>query len=213
MRANTAMSSVAGTQLTLGSIKKATASVGTVRVSSFGTANLRVTTRKGGANPGAFTVTDNCAAVAPGSACNVTVRYAPRPNRDVSAILTIDDNGLAAPRQVKLTGIANDTLSPKVVSSSPAKGAGNVRPGTSVKVGFSEAVQGARSGLVLVDASGDKVAARVSRVRRTSTYKVNPGRALDRNATYTVKVNGGRNGIQDLAGNAARDMSWRFTTR
>jgi hypothetical protein len=214
MRANTAMSTVNTQSLKLGSITKATASVGRVNVSSFGTADLSLNVAKSGANPSAFAVTNGCAAAAPRSACNITVSYTPRANRDVSAILTLNDPADMAPaRKVTLTGVANDTRSPKVASSNPAKGADNVRPGKSIKVVFSEAVLGAKSGLTLVDASGDKVAARVSRVRRTSTYKVNPRQALDRNATYQVRVNGGANAVRDLAGNAARDISWRFGTR
>lgn len=215
LRDDTAMSSVNAKSLKLGSITKATPSRGTVNVSSFGTADLSLNATLAGANPGAFAVSRNgCAAAAPGSACNITVSYTPRANRNVSAILTLNDPADLTPaRQVTLMGIANDTRSPKVVSSTPAKGAGNVAPGKTLKVGFSEDISGAKSGLMLVDRSGDKVAARVSRVRRTSTYKLNPRQALDRNASYTVKVNGGRNGIQDLAGNAARDVQWGFRTR
>jgi methionine-rich copper-binding protein CopC len=214
LRPNMAMSTVNTPSLKLGSITKATASVGRVNVSSFGSAALSLNVTKGGANPSAFAVTNNCAAAAPGSACNVTVSYTPRANRDVSAVLTLDDPADLTPaRRVTVTGVANDTRAPKVASSNPAKGADNVRPGKSIKVGFSEAVLGAKSGLTLVDASGDKVAARVSRVRQTSTYKVNPRQALDRNATYRVQVNGGAKAVRDLAGNAARDISWRFGTR
>src|SRR5262245_30312993 len=110
-------------------------------------------------------------------------------------------------------GVANDTRAPKVLSSTPAKGASNVKAGKSVKVTFSEPVRSAKSGLSLVDASGAKVAARVSQVRKTNTYALNPGHALDRGAKYTVKVNGGRKALRDRAGNAAKDTRWSFRTR
>lgn len=212
MRANTAMTSMSTSALKLGSITKATPSTATIPVSSFGTAAATITTTLGGANPSAFQV-QNPAAVASGSAANIRVTYAPRANRDVSAILTIADGGLAAPRQVTLTGVANDTRAPKVLSANPARGAANVAAGKSIKVQFSEAVRDAKGGLSLVDATGDKVGAKVSRVRQSNTYVLNPGRALDRGARYTVKVNGGAKALRDLANNAARDTQWSFRTR
>jgi hypothetical protein len=214
MRANTAMTTVGMQSLKLGSITKARPSVATIPVSSFGTAAARFNVTKSGPNAAAFAVQNTCTSVAANAApCNIKVTYTPRANRNASAVLTVNDNGLAAPRQVKLTGIAQDTRAPKVVSSNPAKRASNVRPGKSLKVQFSEAVRGAKSGLSLVDASGDKVAARVSQVRRSNTYVINPGSSLDRDASYAVMVNGSRKGLRDLAGNAARDAQVKFSTR
>jgi methionine-rich copper-binding protein CopC len=211
---NTAMSSMTTTKaLSFGSITKARPSVATIPVSSFGSAPLRVTTRLAGANPRAFTVTNGCASVASGSACTIGVRYAPTANRNASAVLTIDDDGLAAPRKVTLSGVANDTRAPKVLSSTPARGAANVAAGKSLKVKFSEAVVSAKSGLSLVDAAGNKVGAKVARVGKTNTYLLNPGRALAHGAKYTVKVNGGKKALRDLAGNAAKDTQWSFRTR
>ena len=212
MRANTAMTSMTTRSLSLGSVTKAGASVANIPVSSFGTAPASFTVTKSGANPGAFRVLAP-ASVASGGAANIRVTYTPRANRNVSAILTIDDNGLAAPRQVVLTGVANDTRAPKVASSNPARGAANVAAGKSVKVTFSEAVRDAKGGLSLVDASGDKVAAKVSRLRTSNTYVLNPGRLLHRGARYTVRVNGGRKALRDLANNPARDSQWSFRTR
>jgi len=212
MPADTAMTSVGTKALRLGSVTKARPSVATIPVSSFGTAAADITVSKSGANPGAFQV-QTPASVASGNAANIRVTYTPTANRNASAVLTVRDNGLAAPRQVKLTGIANDTRAPKVLSSNPARGAANVAAGKSVKVQFSEAVRSAGSGLSLADASGDKVRAKVARVGRTNTYVLNPGRALARGARYTVKVNGGAKALRDLAGNPARDTRWSFRTR
>jgi hypothetical protein len=210
----TAMTTVGMQSLKLGSITKARPSVATIPVSSFGTAAARFNVTKSGPNAAAFAVQNTCTSVAASAApCNIKVTYTPRANRNASAVLTVNDNGLAAPRRVKLTGIAQDTRAPKVVSSNPAKRASNVRPGKSLKVQFSEAVRGAKSGLSLVDASGDKVAARVSQVRRSNTYVINPGSSLDRDASYAVMVNGARKGLRDLAGNAARDAQVKFSTR
>jgi hypothetical protein len=107
LRANTAMSSVDKQALVMGNGRKATAVTRTIRYSSFGTAAARPTVRKGGTNPGAFSVRDNCASQAPGSACSVTVKFVPRQNVNSTkrAFLVIDDNSLAAPRQVNLKGV------------------------------------------------------------------------------------------------------------
>jgi hypothetical protein len=105
LKTNTAMSSINKTALTLGNGRKTTAVTRTVRYASFGTAAARPTVRKGGTNPGAFSVRDTCASQAPGSACSITVKFVPRQNAGVKrAFLVIDDNSMAAPRKVSLTG-------------------------------------------------------------------------------------------------------------
>ncbi len=208
LRADTPMSALSTKALKLGSVTKATRSTANIRLDSFGTADLNVSYSKAGANPHAFRVTDNCA----GGDCNVTVSYTPRANRNVSAILVIDDGGLAAPRRVKLTGVAHDTLAPKLASRTPAKGASAVRPAASVKVKFSEVVRGLnRSTFTLVDNQGQKVRAALS--KRRGAFVLNPRQALDRDEKYTVKLNGGARQIHDLAGNPARDAQWSFRTR
>ncbi len=106
-RDNTAMSSLSTRALQLGNGSRADAVTKKVRYSSIGTANARPTVRKGGLNPGAFSVTDNCASEAPGTFCEITVKFAPRQhaNSTKRAFLTIDDNSLAAPRRVSLKGV------------------------------------------------------------------------------------------------------------
>jgi hypothetical protein len=107
LRDNTAMSSVNKQALVMGNGRQATAVTRTIRYSSFGTAAARPTVRKGGTNPGAFSVRDNCASQAPGSACSITVKFVPRQNVNSTkrAFLVIDDNSLAAPRRVSLKGV------------------------------------------------------------------------------------------------------------
>jgi hypothetical protein len=106
-RADTAMSSVNKTALSLGRPRNAAPVTRTVRYASFGTASAVPTVRLGGANPGAFTVRNTCGSVAPGSSCGIDVTFRPRQhlNKTVKANLVINDNGLAAPRTVKLTGV------------------------------------------------------------------------------------------------------------
>ena len=106
-RADTALWALHRRALELGHGRPADAVRKAVRYSSIGTANARPTVRKGGKNPGAFRVTDNCASQAPGTACNISVTFRPRANVNSvkRAFLVIDDNGLAAPRRVSLKGI------------------------------------------------------------------------------------------------------------
>lgn len=106
-RANTAMSSVSLRALTLGRPKRAEPVVRNIRYASFGTANARPTIRLSGRNPGAFRVRNTCGSQAPGTACNFVVTFRPRQNvnRTARAILTVDDNSLAAPRTVRLRGV------------------------------------------------------------------------------------------------------------
>lgn len=105
-RDNTAMSSLNRRSLRLGN-GTASAVTRSVRYSSFGTAAARPTVRKGGTNPGAFSVRETCASQAPGSGCDIIVTFRPREHANSvrRAFLTIDDNGLAAPRRVSLTGV------------------------------------------------------------------------------------------------------------
>jgi hypothetical protein len=106
-RANTAMSSVSSRALALGRPQRAEPVVRNIRYASFGTAAARPTVRVGGQNPGAFRVRNTCGSQAPGSACNFVVTFRPRQfaNRTARAVLTVDDNSLAAPRQVRLRGV------------------------------------------------------------------------------------------------------------
>jgi hypothetical protein len=106
-RANTAMSSLSKRALELGNGRQADAVTKAIRYSSFGTAAARPTVRKGGANPGAFSVRDTCASQAPGSKCQIMVTFVPRQNANSvkRAVLTINDNSSAAPRKVSLKGV------------------------------------------------------------------------------------------------------------
>jgi hypothetical protein len=107
MRANTAMSAVNTDALTLGRPKNAAPVLKKVHYSSFGTAAARPTVRLAGANANAFKVRNPCRSVRPGRGCNILVAFRPRQhvNQTVKARLLINDNGLAARRTVKLTGV------------------------------------------------------------------------------------------------------------
>jgi len=101
---NQPMGLVSTTAMKLGSrsnVKKVTK---TLTYRSVGTAPARVQVRRTGANPVAFKVSRNCGAVAPRTACKITVTYKPGAH-DKKAALVINDNTLAAPHRVSLTGI------------------------------------------------------------------------------------------------------------
>lgn len=106
-RADTPMSAVNKRSLELGNGRQATAVTKSVKYSSFGTAAARPRVRMGGLDPAAFTVRNQCASQAPGSSCAIVVKFVPRqsPNAVKRAVLTIDDNSLAAPRKVRLKGV------------------------------------------------------------------------------------------------------------
>ena len=107
LKTNTAMSSISTKALQLGTGRQVARVTKTIRYSSFGTAAARPTVRKGGTSPGAFTVRNTCRSVAPGNACSIYVSFAPRQfaNSTKRAVLTINDNGMAAPRKVSLMGV------------------------------------------------------------------------------------------------------------
>jgi hypothetical protein len=104
--ADTAMSSLSTRSLQLGNGRSADTVTRTIRYQSIGTANARPTVRKGGVNAAAFSVRDTCRSQAPGTACGISVTFAPRQNAGVKrAFLTIRDNSLAGPRKVSLKGM------------------------------------------------------------------------------------------------------------
>jgi hypothetical protein len=105
---DTAMSSISTRALEMGRPNRAEPVTRSIRYVSLGTANATpAAARLSGRNPGAFSVRDNCGSVAPGAACTYEVTFRPRQhkNRTVRAVLTIDDNSLAAPRRVSLKGV------------------------------------------------------------------------------------------------------------
>ena len=107
MLAATPMSSINTTALTLGRPRNTAPVVKNVHYTSFGTAAAVPTVRLAGANATAFKVRNPCRTVAPGTGCNISVAFRPRQhvNQTVKAKLIINDNGLAAPRTVALTGV------------------------------------------------------------------------------------------------------------
>jgi hypothetical protein len=107
MLAATPMSAINTTALTLGRPRNAAPVVKNVHYTSFGTADAVPTVQLAGANATAFKVRNPCGTVASGTGCNISVAFRPQQhvNKTVQAKLIINDNGLAAPRTVALTGV------------------------------------------------------------------------------------------------------------
>jgi methionine-rich copper-binding protein CopC len=104
---------------------------------------------------------------------------------------------------------------PKVSAKTPAAGATGVnRTNPAVSVTFNEAVQGVGDTTFTLQetASGAAVATAVVQVAGTNRYTVTPNGALKPRTRYTVTVTGGSSGIQDLAGNPLKTVTWKFTT-
>lgn len=102
---NIAMSQVSKSSLRMGNRRNTRPITRILRYRSVGTAPARFRVRRGGENPFAFRVNENCGAVAPGRVCRIEVVYRPRLH-DRSAVLTITDNTMAKPRRVTVRGIA-----------------------------------------------------------------------------------------------------------
>jgi len=105
-----------------------------------------------------------------------------------------------------------DTTPPTVIARSPASGAGNVAPATSVTATFSEPMDAATISAASVRLTGPgaaAVAAVVSYDAASRTVTLAPGANLSFSSTYTAQLSGA---IKDLAGNSLAPVSWSFST-
>jgi hypothetical protein len=118
-------------------------------------------------------------------------------------------------QQIALEAAGNETP-PTVVSVSPNSGATGVSTGTAVAATFSEPMNAASinsTTFVLRDASNAIVPSAVAYNSGTNTATLSPSAALTAGTTYSVRVSGGTNGVQDAAGTPlASDYTWTFTT-
>jgi len=103
---STPMSLVDTDAVRLGSRQSSKPVTKVIRYRSVGTAAAKPRLSKAGANPAASKASSSCASVAPGRQCAIKVTYRPIVGRDKSAVLVIDDNTMAKPRRVALTGVA-----------------------------------------------------------------------------------------------------------
>jgi hypothetical protein len=105
LAANQPMGLLGKTSMLFGSRNNTRSVTNTLVYRSVGAAPAPVHVRRTGADPVAFkVVTRGCGAIAPRTVCKIEITYRPGAN-DEKAALVIDDNTLAAPRRVSLTGI------------------------------------------------------------------------------------------------------------
>jgi hypothetical protein len=105
-----------------------------------------------------------------------------------------------------------DITPPTVIARSPASGAGNVAPATTVTATFSEAMNAATISAASVSLTGPAtagVAAVVSYNAASRTVTLTPGANLSFSSTYTARLSGA---ITDSAGNPLTPVSWSFST-
>jgi Concanavalin A-like lectin/glucanases superfamily/Bacterial Ig-like domain/Bacterial Ig domain len=133
----------------------------------------------------------------------------------LTAIARDSSGNLKTSAAVAIT-VANDTVPPAVVSSSPANGASGVPTMTSVTVTFSEAINAATlttSTFVLRNAANTVVPATVSYNAATRVGTLDPSAELAASTTYTATITGGAAGVKDVAGNPlAGNLVWSFAT-
>jgi hypothetical protein len=110
-----------------------------------------------------------------------------------------------------------DTAPPTVSSVTPQEGATGVAAAANVEATFSEVMSAKTltnsTFTLLKQGTTTPVAAEVTYNAATRKAILAPNVALDAQATYTVTVRGGNNGVKDLAGNPLKaDKVWSFTT-
>ena len=108
-----------------------------------------------------------------------------------------------------------DTNPPTVAVISVPGGTTNVDPTTSISVTFSESMNPATINsqtFVLKDTSGNTVSATVIYDVATKTATLDPSASLVPGMTYTAILQGGSQGVKDIAGNPlAANVTWSFT--
>ncbi|WP_104137957.1 Ig-like domain-containing protein [Arthrobacter sp. ZGTC131] len=111
-------------------------------------------------------------------------------------------------------GGGGDTTPPTVANTSPADGATGVAVTANVTGTFSEAMNASTvtsAKFTLKTPAGTTVPAAVSYTGNVAT--LNPTADLAAGTTYTATIDGGSDGVTDVAGNAlASDKTWTFTT-
>lgn len=123
-------------------------------------------------------------------------------------------NPLAADFTSSFTTLSDQTA-PGIVGHTPANGAINISPLSSITVTFTEPIDPASliaANLFVRPVAGSAVAASIQYNAGNNTATLQPAAALTRAVVYEVVVKGLTGGIRDLAGNPlAKDSVWQFT--
>ena len=144
--------------------------------------------------------------------------YTARLDGGAGAIRDLDDNPLSpSPVSWSFSTVqpsTGDGVPPTVKSHVPTQDATSVGVSANVTATFSEAVQGVTSGTFqLADtASGEPVAAAVSRKGSTNTWILDPTANLAADRHYTVTLVGGPSAIRDLRNTPLQTTGWQFLT-
>ena len=109
-----------------------------------------------------------------------------------------------------------DTTPPTIGSRTPVDGATEVATDVSASASFDEAMDPATidgSTAELRDSFGTLIPATVSYDAGQRKVTIDPDEALDYSTAYTATIEGGSEGVADVAGNRlAADSSWTFST-
>ena len=105
-----------------------------------------------------------------------------------------------------------DRTKPKIKSHTPATGANRVSTGASIKIVFSETVQGVSGSTLRLKnlSTGLWVRAKVTYNAARHTATINPSKSMFHGRRYQVVV---RSGIADPSGNKLTPTAWSFQTR
>jgi trimeric autotransporter adhesin len=91
-----------------------------VNVQDTGGAQLNVNSiTLTGANPGSYTMQNNCGGIAPGASCSITVNFTPMAGGTQNATITVYDNTTTSPHSISLIGVGTTAAQAQVISFAP----------------------------------------------------------------------------------------------
>lgn len=132
----------------------------TVTLTNSGTARLAIASISlGGANPGDFSQTNNCAGAALNiqASCSITVTFSPQAQGQRSATITITDDGSGSPQNLTVTGNAASPF--QIVPTGSASTSATVSAGQTAQFSLQLAPGAGYTGTVNFSCAGAPVAA------------------------------------------------------
>lgn len=131
-----------------------------------------------------------------------------------AAATDVSGNGLASTQALSFrTG--SDAVAPTLTGSHPAPGEARVSPNVVPTATFAEALDPAfvNAARVRLTQGGATVSTVVELVESGTRIRITPVTPLPTSTEHTLTLQGGAEGLRDLAGNPlAQDLSWTFTT-
>ncbi|HYC28412.1 MAG TPA: Ig-like domain-containing protein, partial [Chitinophagaceae bacterium] len=133
-----------------------------------------------------------------------------------SGVKDVAGNAIATNYVWTFTTTVGDVTAPLVTSTTPANGATSVAPTASITAAFNEPMNASTinsSTVELRDGTNLLLSATISYNAANNTVTITPNATLSYESSYVVLINGGAQGVKDVAGNAlATNYSWSFTT-